>query len=228
MMEHERGLYIVYEGSDGTGKSHQAIETTHRLAELGYDPLLVFNDETGKMEPVQEPGGTPKANEIRKRIKDKTIPRTPWENVVWFTEARKSIWHEAIRPALLAGRPVVTARSYISTVTYQGYGEGIDPEIIRTYTREHVGEEYMSPDLVCILALKSERERRNRIANANRGIDSSLDTFESMPEEFQQSMQNGYVRFAEDNGLEIISADPSREEVQAALWSKVEPLLHTR
>lgn len=226
MIRNERGLYIVYEGSDGTGKSYQAIETTRRLAELGYDPLLVFNDETGQMEPVQEPGGTPKANEIRKRIKDRTIPRTPWENVEWFTEARESIWEEAIQPALLAGRPVVTARSYISTVAYQGYGEGVDIEAIHNYTRDRVGDQYMSPDLVCILALKSERVRRARIANANRGTDSTLDTFESMPEEFQQSMQNGYVRFAEDNGIEIISADPSREEVQAALWSKVEPLLY--
>lgn len=223
-MESKHGLYIVIEGSDGTGKSLQAIKTSQRLAKLGYDPLLVYNDETDQMEPVQEPGGTPKANLIRKKIKDKSIPRTPWENVEWFTEARESIWEEAIHPALIAGRPVVTARSWISTSAYQGYGEGVNLEDIRRYTLEHVGAEYMTPDLVCILALKSERDRRARLAG--RGNDSNADTFESMPEEFQQNMQNGYVRFAGDNGIDIISADPSPEEVQAAIWSRLEPLLN--
>ena len=66
----ERGKYIVIEGSDGTGKSVQSIETTRRLAGLGYNMLLVWNDETGQMEPVQEPGGTPEADKIRKKIKD--------------------------------------------------------------------------------------------------------------------------------------------------------------
>lgn len=219
----ERGLYIVIEGSDGTGKSLQAIRTSQHLAELGYDPLLVYNDETDQMEPVQEPGGTPTANLIRRRIKDKSISRTPWENVEWFTEARESIWHEAIRPALMEGRPVVTARSWISTSAYQGYGEGVSLEDIRRYTIEHVGEEYMNPDLVCILALQSERVRRARLAG--RDDNSDADTFESMPEEFQQNMQNGYVRFAEDNGIEIVSADPSPDEVQQAIWSKIEPIL---
>jgi dTMP kinase len=114
----ERGKYIVIEGSDGTGKSLQAIETSRHLTELGYESLLVWNDETGQMEPVQEPGGTPRANIIRKRIKDKNIPRTPWDNVKWFTQARESIWDEAIEPALESGIWVVTARSWISTVAY--------------------------------------------------------------------------------------------------------------
>lgn len=219
----ERGKYIVIEGSDGTGKSVQSIETSRHLDRLGYNNLLVWNDETGQMEPVQEPGGTPIANKIRKKIKDKTIPRTPWENVQWFTEARQSIWNDAIKPALDSGLWVVTARSWISTVAYQGYGEGVDIDAIREYTREMVGEEYMNPDLVCILALQNERIRRQRIIDRSGSDDS--DTFESMPEEFQTNMQSGYVRFAEDNGTILINASKPKKDVQRDLWSHVSKLI---
>jgi dTMP kinase len=219
----ERGKYIVIEGSDGTGKSLQAVRLTERLQGLGFNPLLTFDDETNRMEPVQEPGGTPLANELRRRIKDKSIPRTPWQNVEWFTEARKSIWEEAIDPALEAGQPVITARSWISTMSYQGYGEGIDLDKIREYTLGHVGEIYMEPDYVCILAMKNERERRQRLMSRS-AEDSEKDTFESMGDAFQQKMKNGYVRFARDNGIRLTSADGAPTDVERRIWRKVRGL----
>ena len=219
----EFGRYIVIEGSDGTGKSTQAINVTRRLAELGMNPLLVYNDETDRMEPVQEPGGTPEANIIRKKIKDKSIPRTPWDNVVWFTDARVPIWNKAILPALKDGRPVVAARSWISTVAYQGYGEGIPISTIEAYTRHHVGSDYMNPDLLLILALKSERARRERMKS--RDDLHETDTFESMPEDFQIGMQNGYVSFAEAHEVPILDASQSKEEVFDHIWTRVEAIL---
>jgi len=219
----EFGKYIVFEGSDGTGKSTQAIDVTNKLIELGLDPLLVYNDETDRMEPVQEPGGTPEANVIRRKIKDKTIERTPWDNVVWFSDAREYIWNDAIFPALKAGRPVITARSWISTVAYQGYGEGIPIPTIEAYTRHRVGEQYMHPDLLVVLALKSERARRERMRT--RDDSHAGDTFESMPKEFQEGMQNGYVQYATEHGVDIVDASQTKTEVFNELWSKVEPII---
>ena len=226
MSERELGKYIVIEGSDGTGKSTQAIRIANHLGELGLDPLLVYNDETDRMEPVQEPGGTPEANIIRKKIKDKTIPRTPWDNVVWFTDARVPIWNKAILPALQAGRPVVTARSWISTVAYQGYGEGIPVPTIEAYTRHRVGEQYMQPDLLAILALQSERDRRQRMKI--RGDQHQTDTFESMPEEFQQGMQNGYVRYASENNVLLLDASKTEDELTEDLWEHIEPVIFSK
>jgi dTMP kinase len=222
----ERGKYIVIEGSDGTGKSRQAIQVSSQLQTLGYDSLLVYNDETGNMEPVQEPGGTPEANLIRARIKDASIPRTPWENVEWFTEARQLIWRDAINPALEGGKWVVAARSWISTVAYQGYGQGINIDAIWNYTYEKVGYEYMTPDLLIILALQNEVVRKKRLSE--RDQNSSLDTFESMPEQFQHEMQGGYVRFASDNNIAIIDADQTPEMVNAAIWKQINQLLGER
>lgn len=218
----ERGKYIVIEGSDGTGKSTQAIRMNNLLNVVGVETFITYNDETGRMEPIQEPGGTPRANELRRRIKDKSIERTPWENVEWFTEARQSIWEEAINPALEKGMWVVTARSWLSTVAYQGYGEGIPVKDIEAYTREKVGPLYMSPDFVAILALQNETVRRERMSH--RGTDATLDTFESMPESFQTGMQNGYVQYAEATGIEIIDASRDKDEVFASLWKSAERL----
>ena len=222
----EFGKYIVFEGSDGTGKSTQAIEVTRKLAELGLNPLLVYNDETDRIEPVQEPGGTPEANIIRRKIKDKTIERTPWDNVVWFTDARKLIWNDAILPALEAGRPVITARSWISTVAYQGYGEGISIPTIEAYTRHNVGEQYMHPDLLVVLALQSERARRERMKTRSDAHES--DTFESKPEEFQIGMQNGYVQYANEHNIAITDASQPKEAVFTELWAKVEPIIFSK
>ena len=189
----------------------------------GHDTLQTLNDETGHLEPVQEPGGTPEANEIRRRIKDKSIARTPWENVEWFTEARKYIWFDAIEPALASGKHVITARSWLSTLAYQGYGEGIPIEDIEAYTREHVGEAYMSPDFVAIFAIKNEKKRRGRLVN--RGGDAhQLDTFESKPPEFQSSMQGGYLQLAADRGIEIIDAGRPKLRVFRDVLKHVEPL----
>lgn len=221
----EFGKSFVFEGSDGTGKTTQAITITNRMRELGLDPLVVHNDETGFMEPVQEPGGTDEANEIRRKIKDKTIERTPWDNVVWFTDARVSIWQNAILPALLAGRPVVRARDFRSTIAYQGHGEGIPISTIEAYTRHRVGEQYMNPDLLVILALQNERVRKERMKSRDNRHES--DTFESMPEEFQTGMQNGYVTYALENNVEIIDASQTQDEVFEQLWTRVEPILFT-
>ena len=175
------------------------------------------------MEPVQEPGGTPEANIIRKKIKDKMIDRTPWDNVVWFTDARVPIWNKAILPALKDGRPVVTARSWISTVAYQGYGEGIPISTIEAYTKYRVGEQYMTPDLLLILALKSERARRQRLES--RDGQHNTDTFESMPEEFQTGMQNGYVSYAEEHDISILDASQTKKDVFDQIWTRVEAVL---
>ena len=219
----ERGKYIVIEGSDGTGKSTQAIDLSQQLELLGHRTLNVFNDDTLLLEPVQEPGGTPRANELRRRIKDRSIPRTPWENVEWFTEARASVWNEAILPALENGIHVVTARNFWSTIAYQGYGEGIPIDEIMEYTREKVGEGYMTPDLMCILALKNEQVRRSRIQG--RGTDATADTFESMPDDFQERMQFGYIDFAEKNGLQPVDATRDQDAVFDDIWEQTETLL---
>jgi len=209
-----RGKYIVIEGSDGTGKSEQAKRITNRLSKQGIKCLEP---------PIEEPDGVPTAAELRKIIKNGHLERDPWTNVILFTAARRLNWLQAMKPALDRGEWVVASRSWISTVTYQGYGEGIAIEKIKSFTREQVSPEYMNPDLAIILTLEDETIRNSRISQ--RGELEHPDTFESKSSDFQTSMQMGYMRIAQDNNIKTIDASFSLDEVETAIWNEVKTLL---
>jgi len=208
------GKYIVIEGVDGVGKSEQAERLLRHLTQRGIPCLSP---------PIHEPRGVPASLEIRAALLNPAYQRDPWTNVILFTAIRRLNWFQAIKPALERGEWVVTARSWISTAIYQGYGEGVDIGKIKQRMLDDVGEEYMHPDLAVVLALNDNTIRNSRIGN--RSETKHPDTFESRPQEFQDKLQDGYVRFAKENGLEVIDASPSLEEVEAAIWQRIEPLL---
>ena len=195
------GKYIVIEGADGTGKSTQLDLLEKYLIEQGHEVLV-----------IQEPGGDPLSDKLRDIIKDGSLPRDPWTNVILFTASRRAVWLQSIKPALDAGKWVIAARNYISTVAYQGYGEGIDIQKIIDYTRDNVDEAYLSPDQVFILTLDDQSTRDSRIVE--RSAEHNLDTFESKSQDFQTAMQTGYVQFANENNISLISADKAISDIQ--------------
>jgi dTMP kinase len=220
----KRGVYIVIEGADGTGKSTQAkMLADYNVKVLGRKSLLVHNYETGEMEPIQEPGGTQRANENRRKLKDASHPLTLWEQVELFTDSRESSWNELIVPALEQGIDVITSRSYVSTLAYQGGGLGVDMQKISDYTREIVGEAYMSPDMLCILTLENEEERSRRVGV--RGKQYQADRYESMGDDFQTKMQKAYLQIAEELDAIVIDAAKSQGEVFEAVLVQVLPIL---
>lgn len=219
-----RGRYIVIEGSDGTGKSTQVELLKKRLSTRGIASIVLHEPDGFEGDDTLGIPAVPEATELRKKIKDATIPRTPTENVEWFTESRRLNWTQAMQPALKLGIWVLAARNWYSTVAYQGYGEGIDPQLIETITRERVGDAYLQPDLALILAVNDEAIRRERIAL--RGELEKPDTFESKPETFQRAMQDGYQRFAADYRIEILDASPGIHEVEKDIWQRVSKLIN--
>jgi dTMP kinase len=194
-----RGKYIVIEGGDGTGKSTQVQLLRSRLTTRGIDSIE-----------FHEPQGTPIADEIRTIIKNGNLPRDGRTNLLLFTAARHEIWQQA-REALEKGIWVVAARNYFSTLAYQGYGEGLDLDLITSITEQFTDKTYMSPDLAIILTLDDETERKKRIGQ--RGALENPDTFESREMSFQQALQQGYLKIAQERGLEVISAAQPPEEV---------------
>lgn len=218
-----RGKYIVIEGGDGTGKSTQVELLQEQLRTRGIASIVVHEPDGFEGDTTLGIPAVPEATALRKKIKDATIPRTPLENVEWFTEARRLNWTQAMKPALKQGIWVLAARNWYSTVAYQGYGEGIDPKVIETTTLKAVGADYLAPDLALVLSVVDETVRQDRIAG--RGALETPDTFESKPASFQQAMQDGYRRFAEEFGIEILDASPDRETVAKAIWLRVEKLI---
>jgi dTMP kinase len=106
------GLFISFEGIDGSGKSTQARQLHESLRAEGHDPLL-----------TREPGGSPGAEEIRALVLQGDPDRWSAETeLLLFTAARRDHMERVILPALQAGRTVICDRFADSTRMYQGRG----------------------------------------------------------------------------------------------------------
>lgn len=193
----ERGKYIVIEGNDGTGKSTQV----GRLAEY-------FRNQNREVCIVEEPGSenlensTLFANYLRDVIKNGKLKRAPEINLALFSAVRRELWREKIAPALGRGAIVLAARNYLSTLAYQGSGEGLSADDIIAATELSTSEEYLHPDVTIILALGDEALRTQRIKK--RGKLENPDTFESRGDDFQARVNAGYRKIAEEHALPIV------------------------
>lgn len=198
---HMRGKYIVIEGHDGTGKSTQV--------EMLRDYLRRMH--TIESEDIHEPAGVPIADTLREVIKNGELERDATTNLLLFTAARREIYRQKIVPALDRGAWVLAARNWISTIAYQGYGEGLDPKEIERITQTFTAPEYMNPDIMIVLNLNDENERVKRIAR--RGELEKPDTFESRDQAFQASVKNGYLSVAKEHNFTVISADQTTQAI---------------
>ncbi|HEU0266266.1 MAG TPA: dTMP kinase [Candidatus Saccharimonadaceae bacterium] len=196
----KRGRYIVIEGNDGTGKSTQVELLATYLREKGIESYV-----------PHEPAGTLIADEIRKIIKNGSLKRDGKTNLLLFTAARHEIWRRAKRE-LSHGKWVISARNYLSTLAYQGVGEGLSATLIEQTTRTFTDDKYMKPDVTIILTLNDQTERSKRIAS--RGRPEKPDTFESRSQDFQDRVNDAYVSIAVERGYTIIDASRSIEDIQ--------------
>jgi len=154
----------------------------------------------------------PAATALRKILKSREMACTTSGNILMFTAARQMNWEQAIKPALERGETVVTARSWLSTLAYQGYAEGGDTLGIERLTREFLGDEYMNPDFEVILDLEDEEERLRRLGK--RDDTSQLDSFESRDGDFQTRITMGYRSIAAARGI-TLHKTASDERVEA-------------
>ena len=152
-------------------------------------------------------------------IKNGDLTRSAAVNVALFSAARRELWWEKIRPALEHGEIVLSARNYISTLVYQGRGEGYDESEILRLTKLFTDERYLHPDIMIILSLSHDK-RAKRIAM--RGELEAPDTFESRGQDFQEKVNNGYLKIAKKYDIPVISADGTIEEIHDMLIDEIE------
>lgn len=204
------GKYVVIEGHDGTGKSTQVGLIRQKLQQLNIDSVE-----------FHEPAGTPTADAIRTVIKNGSLERDAITNLLLFSASRHELWNKLAVPALEKGIWVVASRNYYSTEAYQGYGEGLDLELIETITRKSTDDKYMNPDIAVILDLDNEEERIKRIGV--RGKLENPDTFESKDDVFQKNVRQAYLDIAKSRNIPIVSAAQTVEEINQELWNYILP-----
>lgn len=197
-MPKQRGSYIVIEGIDGTGKSTQIDLLAKHYRAQGHSVTVV--EEPSSDDPAQT---TPIAHYLRTVIKNGKLHRDPEINLALLSTARRELWQQIIQPALERGETVLASRNYLSTLAYQGYGEGLSQEHIQHVTALFTGQRYLTPDHLIILTLNDEKERMHRIQQ--RGTPTTApDTFETQGKDFQQRVHTGYRMLAKDYQVPII------------------------
>lgn len=198
--------FIVFEGGDGSGKSTQARSLFRRLRRRGINVMR-----------THEPGGTPLGQSLRRLLKSGE-PMTATSELLLFEAARAQLVHQVIRPFLDQGGVVIADRFTSSTVAYQGYGRGLDRELIERLNREAIGG--LEPDLTVLLDLPVET------ALARKG-DGNGDTFDDAPVDFHRKIRRGYSALAasDPGGWLVLDGQLPPEELSREIWAKVQTIL---
>ena len=200
------GLFIVFEGGEGAGKSTQARTLCRRLSREGYQVV-----------PTHEPGGTVLGEAVRRWLKTRP-DLTPTTELLLFTAARAQLVETVISPALNSGQIVVCDRFIASTVAYQGYGRGLDLELINRLN------EAAAPDLVPDLTVFLDVGVQSGLAR-KRG--SERDTFESETLEFHGRVGEGYLAMAssDSEGWLRIDGTLKKDTIASRIWGAIQQLL---
>lgn len=193
---------MVLEGPEAAGKSTLARAIDQRMREDGVEPIL-----------VHEPGGTPVAEVLRHELLDAARAWTPAMELLYMVTARADLVTRIIRPALAAGKAVISDRFDLSTLAYQGAGRELPAEQVRWVNAAATGG--LVPDLTLVLDL-DPAEARQRQRRAGKG----LDRIEREPAAFHDRIAAAY-RAAAGPGVHHIAAAPTPAEVLAAAWRAI-------
>jgi dTMP kinase len=201
------GKFITFEGGEGAGKSTQVQLLQRHLTELGIDVLV-----------TREPGGTPRAEEIRKVLLSGAAKSFgPLAEALLFYVARDSHLELTIRPALARGRWVISDRFFDSTRAYQGAAGGVSIASLNALERIVVGP--TRPDLTIILDLPPEEGLR-RIAARAQAQGGEADRFEAMNLNFHTKLRQEFldIAAAEPWRCAVIDAARPPEAVGRDVW----------
>jgi dTMP kinase len=185
-----RGLFLVFEGIDASGKSSHARRVAH-----AHDALFTF-----------EPGDTPLGVDLRKWLLADPTPMKPETEALLMLSDRSHHVANVIVPTLDAGRDVVSDRFFASTLAYQGYGRGVDLTDLRAATDLAIGR--CVPDLTILIDLDVHRASERRVRDAK-------DRFETSDLAFHQRVRDGYLAMAAEfaDSWLVVDGSGSEEEV---------------
>lgn len=183
-----RGLFIVFEGGDGAGKTTQVAMAQQWLESRG-----------ATVRTTREPGGTQISEELRSLVLEhghgEIDART---EALIYSAARAAHVQQVIRPSLEAGTHIICDRFVDSSLAYQGMGRELGFAAVASINDFATGG--LKPDVTIILDISAEQGRARRIA-ASGGVEDS-DRLEAEPDDFHERIRNAF--------LELAAQDPQR------------------
>jgi dTMP kinase len=201
------GLFVAFEGGEGSGKTTQVRLTAIWLRELGYDVVTTF-----------EPGATKVGMRLRALLLDTAhTGMSPRAEALMYAADRAEHVASVIAPALERGAIVITDRYVDSSLAYQGAGRNLPVEEIAGFNRWATGEHV--PDLTVLLDMDpmAGLSRRTR----------SADRLEAEPAEFHQRVRTGFLALAraEPERYLVLDADRPAGEVTRQIQDRIRDLL---
>lgn len=202
-MTGSRGLFITFEGVEGSGKTTQAELLGQAMA--SRDAVV-----------VREPGGTELGERMREVLLFGAMTIDAEAEMYLFMAARAQLVREVIEPGLAAGQVVIADRYHDSTLAYQGGGRGL-----ATYWPPS----FPKPDLTFLLELPVDGGRSRQIVAGKKA-----DRVESEPSDFHERVAVAYARLAEAEPERFVRIDASgtREHVNALVMARVGKALAAR
>ena len=200
------GIFVTFEGCDGSGKSSMASRFNIYLNEIGTPAIL-----------TRDPGGTPIAEALRQIVKHphETEPLHPTAEIMIFSAARTQLAQQVILPALEAGKVVVCDRYIHSTIAYQQYGRGIPEDLVKPLIE--YGSLHRPPDIVFYLQIDAPT-RALRLEQRIKPTLTKVDRFESENVQWQEFLMRSYDKLAAtDKTIVTIDARGPENEVFEAI-----------
>ncbi len=212
------GLFLTFEGGEGSGKSTQLARLAVRLGEL---------HGAGRVRTLREPGGTAIGESLRVLLKsaDRGRGMDPATELLLFAANRAQLVREVIRPALAAGTLVLCDRFADSTTVYQGVARRLDAAVVAVVNRFAVGDCW--PDATVLLDLPAATARaRVHGRTGSAPVLLAEDRFDAESDRFFEAVRAGYRALAESapDRFLVLDADRPADAIAAELWQR----LHAR
>ena len=198
------GRFIVLEGIDGCGKTTQIQHLVEWLPNSGLMP------KGAAVVCTREPGGTPLGRSIRELLlhtADQEAP-APTAELLLYAADRAQHVETLIRPSLERGDWVISDRFSGSTLAYQGYGRGLDRDLIQRL--EGIATTGLQPDLTLWLRLSVQESLQRRLGDKE-------DRIEAEGAAFLERVAQGFAALAQQRSWCVVAADQSASAVRAAL-----------
>ena len=202
-------MFVSFEGIDGVGKSTQIRLAQSYLEAKGKEVICTL-----------EPGGTELGQEIRNLLLHRKGVVAPRAEALLYAADRAHHIETKVRPALAAGKVVITDRYLDSSVAYQGAGRKLSADEVRNISMWAVGG--LLPDLTVLVDLDPVIAAERR-----KGTGQEADRLESEKLEFFQAVRNEFLKLAaaEPNRFLVVDATKTPEEMFTQIAKKLDELL---
>ncbi len=205
----KKGLFITFEGADGSGKTTQLNKIKTFLDEKGYETVV-----------TREPGALDFGKKIREILLHYDKNLSDKAEMFLFLADRAQHIEGLIKPSLEQGKIVLCDRHTDSTIAYQGYGRGQDINLLTLLNDIAVNN--LKPDLTLLYDVSVE--------TAQKRVGDEKDRMEASGIEFHKKVRNGYIQLQKDNSerIKLIDANNDIETVYENTKNIIMDLINKR